>query len=271
MEELMINSICGRRHPFSRYNLVLNVLQSRLARAHMTCDIDVSYGNTPGQKLDIFPARSEAAPVFVFIHGGYFRALDKSQYSYVARQAVKAGYTTVLVNYDLAPAVSVSEIIRQNLAAFLWIKNNIRAWQGDPARITLCGHSVGAFLAAKILEKYWPGGSGIYKAALLSGLFDLGPMRQSFLNRALHLSETDVETLNPVAAETKQRPEILVSVGANETGQFIIQSQVYSDALTRAGVQNTSQVLPGIDHYTMSRLLAGGKNPVMDWVFGPGA
>ncbi|MCV0424229.1 MAG: alpha/beta hydrolase [Roseibium sp.] len=267
MEEFEDQFNLRKRHPFSRYNLVLNVFQSMMVRAQLTCSIDVSYGDSEGQKLDIFPAKAEAAPVFIFIHGGYFRALDKSQYSYIARQAVKAGYTTVLVNYDLAPGVSVEEIVRQNLSAFTWIKNTIHKWNGDPSRITLCGHSVGAFLSAKILERYWPGGSGITKAALLSGLYDLGPMKRSFLNRELHLSDSDIENLNPVASETKQRPEILVSVGENETEEFIKQSRTYSDALTGAGVRNTFQRLPGIDHYTMSRLLAGRKNPVMDWIF----
>lgn len=257
-----------KRHPVARNYLLLNALQSLMARYQLTSSLDVSYGDSPGQKLDIFPAVAEAAPVFVFIHGGYFRALGKSHYRYLANRMVRAGYTTVLVNYDLAPKVTVAEIIRQNLAAFTWIRRNIHQWNGDPSRITLCGHSVGAFLAAKILEEDWPGGSGLNKVALLSGLFDLEPMRQSYLNRDVRLSPADPQDLNPNATAISQDAELLVAVGADETTQFVSQSEGFSQALSQAGRQNVLQTLPGINHYTMSRLLCGHKNPVIDWIVG---
>ncbi|WP_052249099.1 alpha/beta hydrolase [Leisingera sp. ANG-Vp] len=257
-----------RRHPFARFHLLANAVQSQVARCRLRCSLDVSYGSTAGQKLDIFPAQTSKAPVFLFIHGGYFRALDKSQYRYVASRMVRQGYTVVLVNYDLAPTVRVAEIIRQVLASFHWVRENIPEWNGDPERIMLCGHSVGAFLAARILEEERPGSSGIRKAALLSGLFDLEPMKRSFLNRDLHLSDADAANLNPRAEAITERPDILVAVGSRETGQFISQSKDYSRRLANAGIRNRLMVLPRINHYSMSRLLASRRNPVMDWISG---
>lgn len=256
------------RHPFARLHLLKNAAESHLARYSLSCELDVRYGASEGQKLDVFPARTAGAPVFVFIHGGYFRALDKGQYRYIARRMVRSGYTTVLVNYDLAPRVPVSVIVQQVIASFEWVRENIGRWQGDPARIILCGHSVGAFLSAKVLEGDWPGGSGIRKAVLLSGLFDLGPMKRSFLNADLRLSDADVSQLNARADAVAERPSVLVAVGGAETGQFVSQSRSYSRSLNDAGVNNQFMILPRCNHYSMSRLLARRDNPVMEWILG---
>ncbi|WP_419909036.1 alpha/beta hydrolase [Hoeflea sp.] len=132
-----------KRHPVSRLNLLKNAAQSNWARLVLDCSLDVAYGESSGQRLDIFPGKDRPSPVFIFIHGGYFRALDKSLYRYMARPMAKAGMTTVLVNYDLAPKVTVAEIIRQNLSAFAWIRQNIHRWNGDRERMFLCGHSIG--------------------------------------------------------------------------------------------------------------------------------
>ncbi|WP_136660473.1 alpha/beta hydrolase [Nitratireductor sp. XY-223] len=255
-----------KRHPISRYHLLLNVFQSLLARQLMDCSLDISYGDSAGQSLDIFPAKPDRAPVFVFIHGGYFRALDKSQYRYTAFPMAKAGYTTVLVNYDLAPKVRVADIVEQVLAAFEWIRENIHKWHGNPDDIVLCGHSVGAFLAAKILEKDWPGGSGVMKAALLSGLYDLGPMKRSYLDRELRLTDEDVATLSPQTGTLLERPELLVAVGERESEVFTNQSIAYSRKLSEAGIRNELLVVPGIDHYTMSRLLSRRNSVIVDWM-----
>lgn len=258
-----------KRHPIARSILLQNELESWIAPLLLPCSLDVSYGDSAGQKLDIFPSQNEDAPVFVFIHGGYFRALDKRQYRFIARRTAKSGFTTVLVNYDLAPSASVAEIIQQNLKAFAWIAANIERWNGNPGNIILCGHSVGAFLAAKILEAVTQESTSIQKAALLSGLFDLDPMRRSFLNEKLGLVESDAEELNPAPKTPVTRPDVLVAVGANETDEFVKQSRNHSAALNQAGIANTCLVLPGINHYNMSRLLAAQNNPVMRWITSP--
>lgn len=267
MTDIDIQFNLRRRHPCARYQLLLNIGESLVAQLLLKCSLDVRYGESAGQMLDIFPAKKTArAPVVLFIHGGYFRALDKSQYRYIALPLTRSGYTTVLINYDLAPRVRVSEIIRQVLVAFEWVRNNIHRWGGDPDQLILCGHSVGAFLAAKILEKDWPDGGGIRKAALLSGLYDLGPMKRSYLNRDLRLSDADVEDLSPQRKSLAQAPEILISVGEAESEEFVSQSKAYGHRLSDSTIGNELLVLPGINHYSMSRLLGRRGNPVMDWI-----
>ncbi|MEJ0071866.1 MAG: alpha/beta hydrolase [Pseudomonadota bacterium] len=116
---------------------------------------DVPYGDGPGEKLDLFPAPrpagSAAGPVFVFIHGGYWRALDKRDFSFIAPPFVAAGISVVMVNYDLAPRVEVETIVAQTQAALGWVIANLARLGGDPARLFVGGHSAGGQLTALAL------------------------------------------------------------------------------------------------------------------------
>lgn len=258
-----------RRHPLARHYLLINAFESVLARSFLECELDVSYGDTDGQSVDIFPATESSSPVFVFIHGGYFRALDKRHYRYISRLSKRAGYTCVLVNYDLAPRVRVAEIAQQMLSAFAWVRRNIGRFNGNPDDLILCGHSVGAFLVAKILEHDWPAedGNAITRAALLSGLYDLGPMKASYLNKDLQLTDADVSALSPIKQSLRQTPEILIAVGETETAEFLRQSRSYAEKLKHDGVAHKLMVSPRANHYSMSRRLATSGNAVAEWVF----
>ena len=254
-----------KRHPSGKLHLFANELQSYLCRICFNASLDVSYGTSSGETLDIFPARNSNAPVFVFIHGGYFRALDKSQYSYLAQSFVRAGCSLVVVNYDLAPKVSVKDIIAQNIKAFSWVHHNIHRWQGNADHIVVGGHSVGAFLTAKILAYNWPQKirASIKGAVLLSGLYDLTQMRQSFLNQVLNLSNHDVVSLSPMFESIGIVPEILLAVGDDETNEFIRQSKAYGSKLTNQGCCVDTMILKEKNHYTVSRLLNHNDNELM--------
>ena len=251
-----------KRHPFGKVELLKNMVQSHLATLTLKHSLDVSYGKRRGEKLDIFPAASPNAPVFVFIHGGYFRSLDKKQYRYIAKPLVKAGCTVVLVNYDLAPSVNVATIVEQNIRAFDWIYNNISRWHGNQNNIVLCGHSVGAFLVAKILEQHWSPEvkQSISAAVLLSGIYDLTKIKQSYLNSSLKLSDIDVTTLSPMFGDICNFPHALIAVGENETDEFIEQSQRYAHKLNQANSSNQYQVLKGKHHYTVARMLSNNNS-----------
>ncbi len=254
-----------KRHPLGRIHLLKNAVQSYVARHKLHCELDISYGESLGQKLDIFPAKQPNSPVFVFIHGGYFRSLDKRQYSYMAKPLVKAGFTVALVNYDLAPKVSVGEIVQQNINAFRWLHTHIKGYNGDPNNITLCGHSVGAFLVAKILEQDWSKEvkQSVRTAVLLSGIFDLSKVKQSYLNQDLGLSEQDVTELSPIFTTCQPFPKTIVAVGDQETEEFIKQSEHYAKRLTANGTPVQWMLLPNKNHYTVSRMLSNKKNTLM--------
>jgi arylformamidase len=257
-----------KRHPSGVLHMLANEIQSRIARRVYRASLDVSYGASAGEKLDIFPATNPNAPVFVFIHGGYFRALDKSQYSYLAHTFVDAGITLVVVNYDLAPKVSVSEIVNQNIKAFAWVHDNIHHWRGNNKHIVIGGHSVGSFLTAKILAHEWPKDvrKSIKGAVLLSGLYDLSQMQQSFLNKVLSLSDEEVSTLSPLFDDRvfDSIPHIIMAVGREETDEFVRQTKVYSDKLVGENCRLDCMILEGENHYTVSRLLSHSANVLME-------
>ncbi|MCW8879522.1 MAG: alpha/beta hydrolase [Kangiellaceae bacterium] len=245
-----------RHHPFARWLTVLNEVQSFLARLTLNCDLDIAYGKTSGQKLDIFPAKNANSPVFVFIHGGYFRALDKRQYSFLARHLTNH-FTVVLLNYDLCPKVKIKDIIEQNRNALEWISLNINRWNGDKDNLCLCGHSVGAFLVASLMDPNWKTSEKliIREAILLSGIYDLLPLQQSYLNDSLYIEDEDVKYLSPISNNIYQPNKLTIAVGSNETEIFKSQSKEYASYLGALGLKLKHIEISGKNHYSAVRAL----------------
>src|SRR5437868_4397919 len=119
---------------------------SAAARDGLAGELDLRYGDLPGETIDVFPAAEANAPVLVFIHGGYWRSLDKSDVSFVAPTFVNAGATVVLPNYALCPAVGIETIALQMVAALAWVWRNAGGFNGDRERIVVAGHSAGGHL-----------------------------------------------------------------------------------------------------------------------------
>ena len=114
--------------------------RSRDVRRRGDCVLDIAYGPSAGQKLDVFPSHRPSARTLVFIHGGYWRSLDKSDHSFVAPVFQQAGACVVIPNYDLCPAVTIPDIALQLARALAWTWRHARNYGGDPTQITLVGH-----------------------------------------------------------------------------------------------------------------------------------
>jgi arylformamidase len=185
------------------------VAQSALARATLKHHLDVPFGATVQETLDIFPADVPNAPVFVFIHGGYWRSLDKSDHSFVAPALHDMGACVVVVNYALCPgtpeqAVTIPDIALQMAKATAWVWRHIAEHGGDRGSISAIGHSAGGHLAAMLLGCDWKKvghdlSAGLVRKALsISGLFDLEPMRKTpFLQGDLRLTPAQVRMCSP--------------------------------------------------------------------------
>ena len=229
---------------------------SALARSRMTVVADLPYGDQPGEALDVFPSRTAGAPVLVFIHGGYWRALDKADHSFVAPAFVQAGAMVVVPNYALCPAVSIEDIALQMCRALAWVYQHAAQYGGDPARIHLVGHSAGGHLAAMLLCTRWHLVAPnlpkrlVAGALSLSGLFDLQPLRQApFLQADLRLSEASAQRLSP-AGFPRPRGPLLALVGADESPEFIRQNQLIRQRWGADAVP-VCQSLPGHNHFTV--------------------
>ena len=157
---------------------------SERARKIAPCRLDVPYGEGANETLDIFPAAGERSPVLVFLHGGYWRSLDKADHSFIAPAFTLSGACVVLPNYALCPAVTIPQIVLQMVQALAWTYRHIAAYGGDPGRITVVGHSAGAHLAAMLLACVWKVVARdlparlVKNALAISGVYELESIRQ---------------------------------------------------------------------------------------------
>ena len=129
---------------------------SARARSTMACHLDIPYGDRPGEAIDLFPSRKGDGSCMMFIHGGYWRSLDKKDFSFLAPAWVDAGVSLAVVNYDLCPRVTMEEIVRQMLRASRWLWLHAEAYGMDQDRLYVSGHSAGGHLTAMLMSALWP-------------------------------------------------------------------------------------------------------------------
>lgn len=239
------------------------------ARQGLPCLLDVAYGHGAGETLDVFPAPRKAgrppAPVLVFIHGGYWRSLDKSDHSFIAPAFVKQGACVVVPNYALCPAVTIPQIALQMTRALAWVHRHIGTHGGDPQRITVVGHSAGGHLAAMMLACQWSlvgedlPDALVQNAMAISGVFDLEPLRHTaFLQDSLRLTPKQVRQVSPAgfAAPPLQdgRGELVAVAGADESDEFVRQNQLIQTAWGPEVVP-VCETLPGLNHFSVLEAL----------------
>jgi len=240
--------------------------RSAQARSSLRCTLDLAYGTGVGETLDLFHPVTDApappAPVLVYLHGGYWRALDKRDQSFVATPFVQAGALVVLPNYALAPAVSVRHIVLQLVQALAWVHRHAASHGGDPKRIVVAGHSAGGHLAAMMLACRWQQvaadlpGDLVQDALAVSGLFELEPLRHApFLKNDLELSAAEARHLSPAAMPAPTRGRLWTSVGAQESAEFQRQQTLIACAWGRQ-VVSVRHSEPDCHHMSVLHTLA---------------
>ena len=222
-------------------------------------ELNLAYGAGEREKLDLFlPPNAEAAPTTLFIHGGYWQALDKSFVSHCARGLLGQGVAVAVPSYGLCPAVTLGEIAEQmrRAAAFLHRRRG--------GRLLAAGHSAGGQLAALLLATDWPAWEpglpvGMVGAALpVSGVFELGPLKGTSIAQALRLAGADIATLSPRLLPPPAFEALHVVVGGAESDEFIRQSR---DFATHWG--GSFEALPGANHFTVLDPFTDPAHPLM--------
>jgi arylformamidase len=213
---------------------------SQRCREILSCQRDVPYGPSEPERMDIFTATKPGSPIFVFIHGGYWRMLDARDSSFMAQTFVKAGCAVVSINYALAPSVSLTEITRQCRAALAHIVASAQQMNGDARRIHVCGSSAGGHLTGMMIARGWAQNFGlqedfIQSASILSGLMDLEPVRLSYCNEWVQLDEQSAYALSPIHHLPAKPLPVVVAYGTSETTEFMRQSEVYASACAALG------------------------------------
>jgi arylformamidase len=247
------------------------VASAERARAALPGTLNVSYGPTLEETLDIFPAEQANAPVFVFIHGGYWRALSSKEFSGVALGLHALGITTVVINYALCPRVSIDEIVRQTRAALAWTLRNIAQYGGDPTRVAIGGHSAGGHLTAMALQTAWADDYGLaqdpFVAAIpFSGLFDIEPLRYSYLQPQIQLDEGIIRRNSPAFSVRPCKTPLWITWGGAESTEFARQSEIYHQAWQAAGNASELRAIPGANHFTVIGGLEDAQSEVCRWL-----
>lgn len=236
--------------------------QSAQVRASLPCTLDVPYGEAARERLDAFAAPRRGAPLVVFVHGGYWKAMDKSQHSFIAGALHDMGAAAVLPTYTLCPQASIPQITLQVARAVAWAWRNAKSLNADPRRLTVIGHSAGGQLAAMMLACAWdvfsPGlPRHMVRAAMgVSGLYDLEPlMHTPSLQEVLRLTPRQVHQASPVRLPAPAQGRLLAVVGGQESGEYLRLNRAIQQAWGRQRVPQ-ALALPGLNHFSIVDALA---------------
>lgn len=199
---------------------------SAFARSQLQSSLDLRYGSGPKQTIDLFPSANPRGAM-LFIHGGYWRGLDKSEHSFVAPPLVAQGVGVAVINYDLCPEVSIAQIVEQCRAAVAWLRREGERYGVPAHRLVVAGHSAGGQLAAMLVATDWPArglAPAVAGALAVSGIFDLEPLVEVSFNDDLQLDAARARAMSPIHLRPPVALPLLIAAGANETSEFIRQS-----------------------------------------------
>ena len=239
---------------------------SAAARETFPAYRDIRYGTRKKEQLDIFPAKGESSGVAIYLHGGYWRSMDKQDYAFLSNSFVSAGLTLVLPNYDLAPEVTLDTIVDEVRAACAWVWHNIHVYGGHRDRICLAGNSAGAHLAAMMAATDWRDVDPSLPANLmkcgvmLSGLYDLEPLLLTSVNDVLQLDARAARRNSPIRHSPKLCGPLLLAVGGRESAEFQRQTEMLEEHWR--GVPIRRRVIPSRHHFDLPLDLADMNSPL---------
>ena len=222
------------------------------------CHLNVRYGSHPREVMDIYlPDEHEGlARVMIFYHGGYWQGMSKSVFSFIAKSFTEQGFVAVLPNYPLAPEVSMMQIIKSCRKAIAWLSYNADRYGGNPRLLHLAGHSAGGHLIAMMLATEWNDygadvEKNIYSACSLSGLFELEPIRLTYLNEKLGMSKEDIGTLSPIYLKPTSPIPFLAAVGGLESVEYHDQSTEFAESWRKHGAKTDAMIVPNVNHFSI--------------------
>lgn len=232
---------------------------SAAARERLSCRLDLAYGTHIRERLDLFSCGRPGAPLHVFIHGGYWQAMDKEHFSYVATGLMPHGFDVAILDYALAPEVTVADIVKECRTALAWLWQNATEFGYNRENMTVSGHSAGGHLTAMLLLTDWPAVNDALPVQLLrgglaiSGLYDLEPIRLSYLNDVLGLDSSSARAASPLHQLDAMRdpPPLMAAVGGDETPEFHRQQADFLAAWQARGWTATAVEMPRTHHFSV--------------------
>lgn len=226
------------------------------ARARLDCYLDVPYGVTGAEKLDVFRARGESRGLLMFIHGGYWRTFDKKDFSFIAPRLTEAGITVAVPNYALCPAVQVQDIVMQMVQACAWLYRNGGNFGAPGNKLHVCGHSAGGHLTAMMLGCLWPAYSDdlpkkvVQAGFSISGVYDLTEIvKVPSVNGDVRLTEKSAVKVSPAFMPPATDAPLFTAVGEKENQGFHMQNRLIAERWGR--LRKADIPCPGVNHFTV--------------------
>jgi len=255
-------TVTGYEDIFARWDR-----DSERARARLDCYLDVPYGSDATETLDLFRATGQSRGLLMYIHGGYWRALDKERFSFVAPALAEAGITVAVVDYALCPSVQVADIVMQMVQASAWLYRNGGNFGAPAARLAVCGHSAGGHLAAMMLACDWPSYAAdlprnvVSGAMSISGLYDLTEIvKVPSVNGDVRLTEQSALRVSPAFLPPATDAPLYTAIGTEEIEGFHIQNRLIAERW--GSVRRVNLTCPGKNHFTVLDELCDPRSPV---------
>ncbi len=228
--------------------------RSARLRARQGQLLDLRYGDRPRNRIDVFTCGRAGAPLFVFVHGGYWQRNDKEIFSCMAEGPMADGFDVALPGYTLAPDASLTDIVAEVRAAIRWLRQGGHgfAWQ----KLIVGGWSAGGHLTAMAMDM-----PDVDAGLAISGIFDVEPCRLNYLNDKLRLTADEAIAMSPMRHLPTSSGPMTMAYGAGELPELQRQSHDFWQAREAAGLPGTRLALAGHDHFSILEELAtpGGQ------------
>ncbi len=220
--------------------------KSEKIRARSDARLDMRYGDAPRALLDYFPCGTADAPLFVFIHGGYWQRNHKDIFAFVAEGPLAAGFNVASLGYTLAPDASLTNIVEEMKSALAFLSGQADELGFQADKMIVGGWSAGGHLAASMMDQ-----TAVAAILPISGIFDLEPIALCGLNDALQLTPNEVETLSPISALPDRSIPVCVAYGGNELPELQRQSTEFAKACSERGFTLETLALAGHHHFSI--------------------
>lgn len=239
------------------------IARSRAVGARVPAKTSIAYGSDPRQCVDLWPASNRpvkgAVPCLAFIHGGYWQALAKDDCAYIVEPFVVAGIAVAMIEYRLCPHVTMCELFEDVRRAFAKLHAVAAQHDVDGSRIVVAGHSAGGHLATMLMTEDLAvlglADDAIKGVVSISGLYDLEPIRLSFLNAALRMNAAEARALSPILRAPQSKAPLVLTLGADEPEEYQRQQSEFACAWRKHGLE--PRIVPGPgDHFDALDALA---------------
>jgi arylformamidase len=225
--------------------------RSATVRRQHAGHLDLAYGESPRERLDLFLAADPKAPTLAFIHGGYWQMNDKENFAFLAEGLLPRGINLAVLEYTLAPAARLDRIVAEMRRAVGWLAAHLGHYGADPARLYVAGHSAGGHLTAMTMPL-----SAVRGGLAISGIYDLEPIRLNYLNEKLGLDAAEAARNSPLLHLPATAGELVVAYGTGELPELCRQSIAYAQAWGERGLPGRLLAVDGADHFTILAALA---------------